>query len=384
MSGSRGEAAMRVLISGGCGFIGSALGRELVRRHSEVVVLDSLTPQVHGEDPTTSFLYRSIADKAEVVRADVRSKEGWEQALPGVDCILHFAAETGTGQSMYETSHYASVNVGGTAALFDALADRRHSVRKIVVASSRAVYGEGAARCSAHGVVYPGVRRDRDMQRGEYEPKCPVCGLPTTIASTSEEAPKRPISVYGLTKQWQEEMVLLLGRTLGIPALALRYQNVYGPGQSLSNPYTGILSVFATRLRLDREVCVFEDGKESRDFVYIDDVVRATMLALETDSGDTVYNVGSGVGTRVFDVALSLKQCFGSASTVRVNQRYRLGDIRHSVADLKLIRASLGFEPVVPFAEGVKLFAQWALQQEPGVDRFDRSIAELQRRGMYR
>lgn len=376
-----------VLISGGAGFIGSHLARDLVTRGHNVTIMDNFSPQVHGETPDLS----QLPEGARVIRGDVRETADWTTALDGQTAVVHLAAETGTGQSMYEIDRYTDVNVGGTAKLLDLLANHDHQVERLVVASSRAIYGEGRHRCDEHGIVYPGARTESDMTAGDFAVKCPQCGRDTAHLATDERSRIHPTSVYGITKQVQEQLVLTVGPRLGITSVALRYQNVFGPGQSLKNPYTGILSIFSTRLRNGHDLLVFEDGRESRDFVYIDDVVSATTLAIEKplDTADGAspafaLNVGSGVRTNVKTVAHALKSALDAPGEIQVTGNFRVGDIRDNYADLSRLRAVLGFEPKVDFLSGIARFVEWVQGQDVSVDRFDRSITELKARGLYR
>lgn len=374
-----------ILITGGAGFIGSRLALRLVDAGHRVRVLDALIPQIHGEDPDRSPLYRSIAGCVEFIRASVTDPVAMAQALVGVDTVVHLAAETGTGQSMYAIRHYVDVNVGGTALLLDLIANGNFSVRKLVVASSRAVYGEGRYHCRIHGVVYPEPRQASDMERRDFAPHCPVCDQPVDVLATDEATPVRPASIYGISKLNQEQMVLTVGAALGISAVAFRYQNVYGPGQSLSNPYTGILSIFSTRIRNGSDINVFEDGRESRDFVFIDDVVTATTLGIEHPKlVNDVFNVGSGVATDVLTVVEILQDLLGCRIPVRVSGQFRVGDIRHNFADLTKIHATLGFRPSVTIEEGLRRFIDWVREQESGVDRYDESLRELAAKGLFK
>jgi dTDP-L-rhamnose 4-epimerase len=287
----------RILITGGAGFIGSHIALKLLDKGYSVTVLDNLNSQIHGKDPeSTSPLYRSIKDKVQFIHGSVTDKSDWVRALDGQEAIIHLAAETGTGQSMYEIERYSSVNIGGTALMLDILTNTEHCVKKVIVASSRAIYGEGRYKCDIHGEVFPESRKDEDMARGDFECKCPVCGAEVVLMSTTEESKIHPTSVYGISKHTQEQLVMTVCPTIGIAPVAFRYQNVYGAGQSLSNPYTGILSIFSTRIKNGNGINVFEDGHETRDFVYIDDVVDATIAALESSSADgEIFNVGTGV-----------------------------------------------------------------------------------------
>jgi len=374
-----------ILITGGAGFIGSRLALRLIADGYRVRVLDSLAPQIHGADPTLSPLFRAIEGKVEFLQGSVTCKEDLLGVLPGVDTVVHLAAETGTGQSMYAIRHYAEVNMGGTALLLDLIANESFPVRKLVVASSRAVYGEGKYRCADHGNVFPGSRRAEDMVAGDFSPHCPVCDKAVDAVATDEEAPTRPGSIYGITKLNQEQMVLMVARSLGISGLAFRYQNVYGPGQSLSNPYTGILSIFSTRIRNGKDINIFEDGRESRDFVYIDDVVEVTARGIEYDNliVDT-FNVGSGQPTDVLTIADSLQRLLGNSVPVKVSGQFRVGDIRHNFADLSKVRQLLGFQPSVAIQEGLGRFTDWVTSERINQDRYEESLQEMAAKGLFK
>jgi dTDP-L-rhamnose 4-epimerase len=374
-----------VLVTGGAGFIGSRLSLSLVSAGYHVKVLDVLAPQVHGADPDSSPLFRAIRDKVEFRLGSVTSRRDLMEVLPGCDAVVHLAAETGTGQSMYAVHHYAEVNVCGTALLLDLIGSEKLPVGKLVVASSRAVCGEGKYRCADHGAIFPSSRLAEDMSAGCFDVLCPRCRRPAELRPTDEETPVRPTSLYGITKLTQEQMVLTIGRALGISAVALRYQNVYGPGQSLSNPYTGILSIFSTRLRMGRGVEIFEDGLESRDFVYVDDVVDITRRAVEFEAPlQGVFNVGSGVATSVLSVAEALRSLLGCEGEIAITGRFRLGDVRHNVADLTKVRAALGFEPSVPIGEGLRRFVDWVRDEPLEVDRYEESLGELEAKGLLK
>lgn len=371
----------KVLISGGAGFIGSHLAHALLARGHAVTILDNFSPQIHGEVPDLSHL----PDSARLIRGDVRNSADWEEALAGQTAVVHLAAETGTGQSMYAINRYTDVNVGGTAKLMDHLANRLHNVSRLVVASSRAIYGEGKHQCPRHGVVYPLARLESAMAVGDFAVKCPICGSDTSALATDEEGKIHPSSVYGITKQLQEQLFLTVGSALDIPVLSLRYQNVYGPGQSLRNPYTGILSIFSTLLRNGKGIRVFEDGRESRDFVYIDDVVNATVLALEHPSATgCALNVGSGKPTDVETVARTLKAALKAQGEIIVTGNFRIGDIRDNYADLARVTDILGYRPLVEFHVGIQCFVDWVLGQDIEEDTFDLSINEMKARGIYR
>jgi dTDP-L-rhamnose 4-epimerase len=377
----------RVLITGGAGFIGASLTDFLIRNNFEVTILDNLSPQVHGDRPEeTSPLYQSIADRVDFILGSVTSRSDLNKALKDQDVVVHLAAETGTGQSMYRIDHYVEVNIGGTARLLDVLANSKHRVRKVIVASSRSIYGEGRYCVTDLGVhVYPGHRLASDMDRGDFEVKSPGFKQPLKVVATDEDSVIHPSSVYGITKQNQEQLIMTVCPTIGIAPVAFRYQNVYGPGQSLSNPYTGILSIFSTLIRNGKPINIFEDGRESRDFVFIDDVVRATYLGIIRDEANgQVFNVGSGVPTDVITVAETLKQCYGQEVPLRVSGNYRLGDIRHNFADLTRIERMLGFRPEVTFEKGIRQFAEWVVSQKIGESRYEESIREMKDKGLFK
>lgn len=370
------------LITGGAGFIGLRVIRALLLQGAKVRIIDNFSPQIHA----TEVLPDDLAGHVEVIKADVRDRDALKRALPGVDTVVHLAAETGTGQSMYEIERYFSVNVQGTATLLDLLQndDCGKSLRSIVVASSRAVYGEGAYQCAAHGMVFPEQRTRERMSGGAFEPVCPSCGAPVSLMSTPESAPFMPMSMYGLTKQVQEQAVLLFAHTRGINGFGLRYQNVYGPGQSLKNPYTGILAVFSNLARQNQGIEIYEDGLESRDFVYIDDVVEATIRTINY-SGQFVgaLNVGSAQATSVMTVAQEIQAYFDSSSTIKVTGAFRMGDIRHNIADVSKLEQVLGFVPGVSFKQGLANFLGWAAEQAPeDKAAYLRSVSELAARGL--
>ena len=374
---------MKVLITGGAGFIGQHLVRFLLERGLSVTILDNFLPQVHGPGGKLS---EDLAARVRLVHGDVADPIAMQDALKGVGRIVHLAAETGTGQSMYEVGRYARTNLEGTAQIFEVLAKSpNHKVDRIVVASSRAVYGEGAYRCERDGVVYPVPRSSAEKQSGYFDPFCPLCKKTCTAAATPESAPPQPSSFYGLTKLTQEQMVLLFGQVLGIPSVALRYQNVFGPGQSLQNPYTGILAIFSNLARVGQPIRVFEDGRESRDFVYIDDVVNATAAALMAPmKGCHTINIGSGERTTLLEVAEHVNAYFGNRSIVQVTGAFREGDIRHGFADLTRARQLLDYQPAWSFSDGLLRFLAWAEQSSPSTQGYEHSLAEMRDRGLLR
>ncbi len=375
---------MNILITGGAGFIGSNLVRRLLAEGHAVTILDNLSPQVHGRDPEKdSPLYAVIRGQVRFLHASV-CDDIWAEALEGQDAVVHLAAETGTGQSMYEIKRYVEINVGGTARLLDFLANNRHRVKRMVVASSRAIYGEGKYLEEDGAPIYPAGRNSADMQAGRFELYSSRTGKPLTLVATNEDVQLRPSSVYGITKLNQEQMVMTVCPSLSIQAVALRYQNVYGPGQSLRNPYTGILSIFSTRILNGNPLNIFEDGRESRDFVYIDDVIEATVRALiQPEAADHVFAIGSGVATDVLSVAQALTVCYGRDVPIEITGAFRLGDIRHNMADITKARRLLGFEPNVDFADGIRRFAAWVVCQAVAEDTYEASIAEMRQKGLY-
>lgn len=376
----------KILITGGAGFIGSNLALKLINRGYYITILDSLSVQIHGSSPEdTSPLYQSINNKVNFIRGSVTSKEDWRKALIGQDVVIHYAAETGTGQSMYEIQKYVDVNINGTAILLDLLANEPHKVKKVVVASSRSIYGEGKYRSAEKGIVYPKHRMSTNMDAGDFEVKYPGCYTPLELMATDEESKIHPSSLYGITKQNQEQMIMTVCPTLGIAAVAFRYQNVYGPGQSLKNPYTGILSIFSTQIKNGNGINIFEDGKETRDFVFIDDVVDATILGIEREEANgEVFNVGTGIPIDVLTVAKSLIKNYRVEVPVTISGSYRLGDIRHNFADMKKINEVLGFKPKFSFEQGIKKFTEWVNTQEIEEDNYQKSINEMREKGLYK
>lgn len=377
----------KVLITGGAGFIGNAIISNIHEKY-DVVVLDNFSPQIHGENYEESFLYLGIKDKCEIIKGDVCNVEDMARALRGVDYVIHLAAETGTGQSMYELNKYTSVNILGTSNLLESILKNKLGVKKIILSSSRSVYGEGMYKCETHGIVVPNSRVVEDMVKKDFEAKCPICNKDVDLVSTTADCEIKPISMYAYTKMAQEKMLELMCPSMGIEYTIFRYQNVFGPGQSLNNPYTGILSIFSKRLLNNQDINIFEDGLESRDFVHVKDVAAFTINALENPKTNNKYlNVGSGESTSVMKVAKTLKSMYGSDSNISVSGDFRIGDIRHNKADMKDTIACCGFKPHYTFKMGMKEFSDWVIAEDAKKkividDAFEKSLAELAATGM--
>ena len=370
----------RVLITGGAGFIGCQTAGALLKEGYEVAILDNLLVQVHGRAAS----WPESVEACDQFRGDVRNRADWLAALEGVDVVCHLAAETGTGQSMYTIAEYVDVNAKGLAVLLDILVNERHSISKIVLASSRSIYGEGAYRTETEQIVYPAARSAELMDQGEFLPQLEGIDGRLTAVPTSEDAVLNPSSVYGLTKLIQERLAIITCDSLDLPLFALRYQNVYGPGQSMLNPYTGIIAIFTGLLEAGRTIDVFEDGLAARDFVYVDDVVRANLLAIRSSlQGRHVVNVGSGRPTTTLEVIDAICCSLDVINpSYEVTGHYRLGDIRTSIADLQRARELLGYTPTVEFRDGVKAFLHWASGRPSLSKGYEQSMAEIRTRRM--
>ena len=368
----------RVLVTGGAGFIGSFLVEELLRRGYQVRVYDNLDPQVHPRGVVPAYLPREV----EFIRGDIRDSQQLSSALEGVQVVSHHAAAVGVGQSQYQVKHYVDVNVGGTGNLLDVIAANPRKVERMIIASSMSIYGEGRGRCRKCGEVTPHLREEAQMSQGDWELHCPLCGEVLEPIPTDEESEIQCNSVYAITKKAQEEMVMNIGLTYGITTVALRYFNVYGPRQSLSNPYTGVCAIFLSRIKNDRTPVIYEDGNQSRDFVSVHDIVQAHMLALEKEEADFhVFNVGTGRAVSIREVAEVLVKLYGKTITSQVASKYRKGDIRHCFADISKIKRILAFEPRVSFEDGMRELIEWSREVE-ATDRFDIAAQELRDRGL--
>lgn len=367
----------KILITGGAGFIGSHTADRLLQSGYAVRALDILDTQVHGEGVHRPSYLDS---RVELLVGDVRNREDVERAIDGVDAICHFASQTGVGQSMYAIHSYSDVNINGTAMLLDVLANSRHGVKKLVLSSSRAVYGEGKYDCNRCGVVFPAMRTREQLEAHRWEMVCPTCGDDLQALPTDEDKPHDPISVYALTKRVQEDLVRMFGETYGMPFVILRYFNVYGIRQALNNPYTGIGAIFTNRVLSGHDIHIYEDGMPGRDFVNVRDVVQANMLALENPRAEYgTFNVGSGECLTVLDLARLIKKKLASSVELKFTEQFRVGDIRDCFADLNLSRKNLGYESAVSFEDGVEELISWA-RGEKVEDRFAEAEAELKRR----
>lgn len=374
-----------ILITGGAGFIGSNLALKLLEKGYSVTVLDNLSSQIHGENPEKdSPLYQSILGKVEFIKGDVTVRQDWEKAIENQDLVVHFAAETGTGQSMYLVEKYNRVNALGTAMMMDVLLHQKNKVKKIILASSRAIYGEGKYEHPVLGSVFPEQRDQNKMLKGNFD----ICSEDGTLllpVATDENSKIHPSSIYGITKSYQEEIIRTVASSQDINYVMLRYQNVYGAGQSLLNPYTGILSVFTSQILNGKPINVFEDGKPARDFVYVDDAVEATILAIESEKANNQeFNVGTGEATYISDVAEKLVKIYEKPIKIEITGAFRIGDIRYNVADLSKIKNLLNYQPKINFDEGVKKFANWALQQHIGDNNFAKSLQEMREKGLLK
>jgi dTDP-L-rhamnose 4-epimerase len=369
--------ARRILITGGAGFIGSHLADELLDHGFEVRVLDNLSPQVHGPQCGRP---KYLSPEVELVVGDVREEDAVLRSLNGVDAVFHFAAKVGVGQSMYQIREYVDVNETGTAALLQAML--RFPVRRLVVASSMSIYGEGLYK-NGQGALVQGAERSMEyIRRGQWDP-VDSDGLPLHPVPTAESKPPCLASVYALSKYVQERMCLMLGQAYGIPTVALRFFNVYGTRQALSNPYTGVLAIFASRLLNGQPPVIFEDGLQRRDFVHVRDVARACRLALDSESAVGLpLNIGSGRQVTVRDIAIKLAKLTGNAGvTPRITGKHRVGDIRHCFADIGLARSVLGYDPEVELDDGLRELSEWLAEQQ-ATDLFETAHVELQSRGL--
>jgi dTDP-L-rhamnose 4-epimerase len=369
-----------ILVTGGAGYIGSHLVDALVARDYRVTVLDNLEPQVHRSGTWPSY----ANPNAQYVKGDVRDRSVFEPLVLAAQAVVHFGAAVSVGQSMYQIDRYVDVNTRGTALLLDILVNTKHKVEKVLVASSIGVYGEGAYECATHGPVAPAIRDERQLAHRDWEQHCPYCGSHVRSIPTPEDKALYRDNIYSMTKYHQEEMVLLIGKTYGIPSVAPRFFNVYGPRQSLSNPYAGVAAIWLSRLLNGKQPVVFEDGGQLRDFVSIHDVVDCLVLMLEKPGADYLpVNVGSGQTVTILEIAKMLARLLGSSIEPQVTQTGRKFDIRHNTADITRARQTLGFAPKVSLEDGFTELIEWAkTTPDVAVDFFDKALQELQEKGL--
>ena len=364
----------RALVTGGAGLIGSHVADLLQRKGWTVRVLDNLEPQTHRKGKPAW-----ISGTVEFVEGDIRNRETITQALSDIDVVFHQAAY---GGYMPEIAKYVEVNSFGTAQMLEVIRERQFPIRKIVVASSQAVYSEGAARCPNHGLVFPDVRPVKQLQMGDWAVHCPVCQAVTESAPTPEQAPVGGETVYGLTKVDQEKLVLLWGKQIGIPTVALRYSCTYGPRQSIFNPYTGVIAIFCTRLLNNLPPVLYEDGEQTRDFSFVEDIARANLLAVETDQLDGLpVNVGSGRGVSIREVAEQISDALGIRIAPEARGEFRPGEMRHLTSGTDRIRAA-GYAPHVDLAAGIRHYLDWIRGQADVRDYFSEAENVLRSKGI--
>ncbi len=365
----------RVLVTGGAGFIGSHIVDKLIEKGYDVVVLDNLDPQVHHNRNIPEYLSKKIT----FINGDVTNKQQFYDALSqDIDVVYHEAAAVGVGQSMYEISHYMNTNAMGTAHLLNFIANENHGIKKIIVAASMSSYGEGMYSCPTCGTVRPHLRTAEDITTGKWEPICPICGGNIKPIPTTEDAVQHCNSIYAIGKKLQEDMIMNIAQAYNIPAVALRYFNVYGPRQSLSNPYTGVAAIFMSRIKAGNAPVIYEDGLQTRDFISVHDIVEANLRAMESDKANYQrFNVGSGNPLTIKSIAETLASIFGRDDIKpEIKNTFRKGDVRHCYADISKMKELLDWEPTVSFEKGMRDYIEWAKTQE-SVDMFEKAAQEL-------
>lgn len=367
----------KILVTGGAGFIGSFLVDELINRGFHIRILDNLEEQVHGGQKP-----KYLNKKAEFIKGDVRNYEDLKKSIQGIDAVFHLASAVGVGQSNYQIKKYVDSNVLGTANLLDLLVNNKNQIKKLITISSMTGYGEGNYVCKTDGVVRPPLREEKQLQKRDWNLYCPKCNSLVTPVSTDEMALDFPNSIYGFSKKAQQDMALLIGKLYNLPTVVLRGFNIYGPRQSLANPYTGVTAIFISRLKNNREAIIFEDGLQTRDFVSVHDVVNALILSLEKDQANyQMFNIGSGKGTTILEIAQTLSKLLGKKGLIRVNKDFRKNDIRHCFADISKAQKLLGWKPKVTLEEGLKELIEWSSNQK-AEDKFSQAQKELKRKGL--
>ena len=375
--------SQKILVIGGAGFIGSHLVDSLLALNNDIVVYDNLEPQVHGErSETPDYLAKNI----EFIKEDVRNNNAFYNALKDVDVVYHLAAKVGIGQSMYQIEDFVDVNTLGTAKLLDILVNKNNSVKKLIIASSNSTYGEGRYICDNCNKVNPQIRKSDQLEKGDWQLNCPICNNKVKPIATDENKPQECTSIYALTKKEQEKMCLMIGETYGINTTALRFFNVYGSRQALSNPYTGVCAIFSTNILCGNPPIIYEDGNQTRDFVHVKDICQALILSLENQHArNEVFNVGTGIPTTIKKMAELLADNINPKMKPFITNKFRPGDIRHCYADITRIKSKLGYEPIISIDVGIKELIEWVKMNQDNVE--DKTILaneELKNRGLLK
>ncbi len=377
----------KILVTGGAGFIGAEIVKNLFEEgYYDIIVLDDMTKQIHGEDWNESYLYKQIKNKCKFIKGSVCDLDIIKKAIVDCECVIHLAAETGTGQSMYKINQYNETNIMGLSNLFQAISllGKDSKIKKIVLSSSRSVYGEGKYSCKNCGILYPDCREKSKMLAGDFNFYCPTCGEKLNLMPTTEDSEIKPASLYAYTKYAQEMMLKTMCTAFGIDYTILRFQNVYGVGQSLKNPYTGILSVFSTLMLENKPVNIFEDGSESRDFINVKDIAKAVLNCISNEkSNGEIINLGSGTNTSVLEIADILKKHYKSSSEIKITGDFRIGDIAHNKADITKAQTILNFNPSIDLDDGLKEFCLWVGYQDKDNSGYEKSLSEMENAGMF-
>jgi len=361
---------MKVLVTGGVGFIGSYIVDLLIERGYDVRILDNLEKQVHG-GKKPSYLNKN----AEFIKGDVKRLKYWGKSLKNVNFLIHLASKVGVGQSMYEPVNYLENNVIGTANFYELMNNYKEKIKKVVIASSMILYGEGLYSCKEHGIKSPAPREIEQLKRKEWELKCPECKKEMIPIPTPENKTPQNLSLYALTKYNQERMAMIYLKSLGISTIVLRPFNVYGPRQSLSNPYTGVTAIFSSRIKNNKPPKIYEDGKQTRDFIFVEDVARSFVKAMESDKNE-IYNIGSGEPTTIKKISELLIKLFNKNMKPEITDNFRPMDLRHCYADISKIKKDLNFEPKIGLNKGLKILSDWGEKQK-AEDKFEESEKEL-------
>ena len=368
----------KILVTGGAGFIGSYIVDLLVENGDEVFIFDNLDPQVHPNSIQPDYLNKN----AHFTQGDVRDIEALAKAVENAEQVYHMAAAVGVGQSMYQIAKYVEVNTLGTANLLDVLTNRKNRVQKVLVAGSMSSYGEGRYRCLTHGLIDPPLRTEEQMAEGAWELTCPECEDILLPVLTDESKPQDCNSIYATTKKDQEEMTIMWGKAYSIPTTALRFFNVYGPRQSLSNPYTGVCAIFLSRLLNGKPPVIYEDGLQSRDFISVKDIARASFSSMNDEWADhKVFNVGNGIPLTIKKIAETLAEILGIEIEPNITQEFRKGDVRHCIADISKIRGTLGYVPKISFKDGMTELIEWTKSTQ-SADGYEKASSELEKHGL--